>query len=88
MSSSNGPSEAAIQQFGSDDYERLLEMEEESVLQIEEITDPYLKKASKIMNDLIQRGLLVMMDKESGVVFDAQGVVGFKDGKILVFHDC
>ena len=84
----HAPSEAAIAAFDPYDYERLIEMGATDVKRIGDITNEKLAEVAAILQALIQQGKVYMMDKEDGSAWHASGVVGFKKGALLIFHDC
>ena len=83
----HAPSEAAIAAFDPYDYERLIEMGATDVKRIGDITNEKLAEVAAILQALIQQGKVYMMDKEDGSAWHASGVVGFKKGALLIFHE-
>lgn len=81
-------SQTAIETFGTEDYERLVEMEADDIDEIEDIQDERLQKIARLLNKLIKKNKLYLMDKESGVAFEASVVVGFKNGGLLIANEC
>lgn len=81
------PTEQAILEFGVYDYARLLEINPEDIEEINEITDRELKKIADLLKKLIKQRRLYIMDKESGVAFDASTVIGFQGDKILIANE-
>ena len=87
-------SETAIAAFGSHDYKRLVHRldssdfeDMEDVEEIEDITDEKIAKLAARLRSLIRKGKLYLMDKETGVAFEAEVVVGFKNGGLLIAND-
>jgi hypothetical protein len=81
------PTLAVIEQFGKDDYERLVEMGSEDVQNIGEITCEELTTITALLRKLIKARRLFFMDKENGVAFRAVALVGFEGDSILVVND-
>lgn len=76
----------AIEQFGTNDYTRLIEYKFEQILKIETIKDPELVEFSKMLLYLIEKKKICMMDKEHPIILNPSGVVGY-NGKILIFAE-
>jgi len=77
-------SKTAIQQFGKHDFMRLVDIGSDAVLKIEEIHDEELRKAEAILKELIKAEKVFIMDKDTGVAFQASVVIGYDKGKILI----
>jgi len=69
--------------FGEYDYERL-DAETQGNLGL---VPPMLESEAKVIQDLIKRGTLCIMDKESGVVHLASGVMGVFGTSLMVFAE-
>ena len=80
-------SQTAIKTFGKYDFARLKEMGSEDVLKIDEIKEEELQKAADAIRLLISTGRLYIMDKESGVAFEASVVVGYNSGGLLIANE-
>lgn len=46
---------------------------------------PEHEKVVKLLMEMIQKGQILIMDKESSVPMDASGIVGYKNEKIVIF---
>ena len=79
--------QTAIETFGDYDYERLSEMGADDVHEIEDIQNGDLKKIADLLNDLIKKNKLYLMDKETGVAFEASVVIGFSEGGLLIANE-
>lgn len=79
--------QTVIQTFGKADYKRIMNMGNDEIREIEEIQDNHLKNITVLLNDLIQKNKLYLMDKESGVAFEASVVIGFKNGGLLIANE-
>jgi hypothetical protein len=76
----------AVQQFGADDYERLLDMGSDEVQHINEVA-PSRAEITQALQTLVKARKLYVMDKENGVAFRASVVVGFKGDSILIANE-
>lgn len=83
----NRPSETAITAFDSYDYDRLVAMGSTAVMKIEDITDDNLAKIALLLQALIRKGKLYMMDKEDGGAWPASVVIGYNKGGLLIAHE-
>jgi hypothetical protein len=74
--------------FGSDEYERLVEMGETGAIkQIVPIDDTMLHSAA-LIKDLIQKDKIYVMNKHYGTYYSPSSrVLGFKNGKLLITID-
>lgn len=81
------PSETAIDAFGDYDYERLVEMGSTDVMKIEDIRDENMRKIAILLQALIRKGKLHMMDKEDGGAWEASVVIGYNNGGLLIAHE-
>jgi len=80
------PDHVIINIFGEYDYNRLLGMNPNDIKKLTPVHDNY-EKLVTWLNSLIRAKLLFMMDKESGVAWEASGVIGYEGDKILLFHE-
>lgn len=76
-----------IKEFGRGDYERLTGMGSDDVKRIGPLSDPYMLQVKKTLNDMCKNKKIHVMDKESGVAFEASGAVGFDGEKLLIFNE-
>ena len=72
--------------FGEHDYNRLLSMNPDGVTKMTQIPSKF-KGLVSLLNSLIKSNILFMMDKESGVAWEASGVIGYEGDKLLLFHE-
>ena len=79
-------SKQAIKYFGEYDYNRLIGMNSNDVLEIKEIDTEY-KTLVDLLRTLIKNGKIKLMDKEYGGAWTASGVIGFRNGELLIFHE-
>jgi hypothetical protein len=80
------PDHVVIDIFGEHDYNRLLSMNPDDIEKLTPVHENY-EKLVTWLNSLIRAKLIFMMDKESGVAWEASGVVGYEGDKILMFHE-
>lgn len=80
------PSKEAIEYFGRYDYNRLVRMGSNDVLNIKFDETEY-KTFVNLLRTFIQNGRIKLMDKENGCAWEASGVIGYKDGELLIFHE-
>lgn len=73
-------SEEVIELFG-DDYYRIDPEYAEKLTPI----PPSHADVFKLLMEMIQKGQICIMDKESCVPFQASGIVGYEDIKLLIF---
>ncbi len=79
-----------VKEFSVNDFERLerilkdYPVEERDHRQISKLTDDYMISAQSLLKKLISEKKIYIMDKESGVAFEASLVIGFRDNKILI----
>lgn len=83
-------SQTAIQTFGKYDFARLVNMGSDDILKIDDIKTEELQKAADAIRILIKTGRLYMMDKESGIPWNASVVIGYKENGqecLLIAHE-
>lgn len=76
-----------IKEFGRHDYNRLIGMASDDVKRIGPLSDPYMLQVKKTLNDMCKHKRIHIMDKESGIAFEASGAVGFDGDKLLIFSE-
>lgn len=79
--------EKEIKEFGKSDYKRLVGMDSDDVKRIRPVSDSHLLEMKKILNDMCRHNKICLMDKESGIAFEASGVVGFDGDKLVLFNE-
>jgi hypothetical protein len=80
------PDDSVIAAFGEYDYNRLLSMNPGDIKKLTAVHDNY-EKLVRWLNTLIEAKVIFMMDKESGVAWEASGVIGYEGSKLLLFHE-
>jgi len=66
---------------GQDEFQRLSPETQENL----SLVPPKLQKEAGILREMITHAKLWIMDKDSGVLFEASGIVGFRDHGLVVF---
>jgi hypothetical protein len=80
------PTQEVIQKFGTYDFDRLVENEQDDVLRICPVK-PELRAIAAMIQELIKQNKLHIMDKESGVAFPASVVIGFDENGLLIANE-
>jgi hypothetical protein len=80
------PDHVIIDIFGEYDYNRLFGMYPDDIKKMTPIPSSY-KGLVSLLNSLIKTKRIFMMDKESGVAWEASGIIGYEGDKLLLFHE-
>jgi hypothetical protein len=72
--------------LGEYDYERLEEMNSELIASLQKPDSKYDNLIIEL-NKLIKNSELLLMDKESGSAFECSGVIGYVNGKLMLFNE-
>lgn len=72
--------------IGEDDYERIEKLNGEAIASMREPDNKYNTLILEL-NKLIKERNILLMDKEFGVPFTCSGIIGYVDGKLMLFNE-
>ena len=71
--------------FGNYDYERFKTLNEDDALTLNYPCELRFEHLEPMLVNAIKKGYIYIMDKEIGIPMQCSGIIGFREGKLMLF---